>query len=81
MADVLRELTLLCQSMETKFLESGAKVDNLKTEVLAKLDNNDQSIAEQQETITDVALSVERNQRAIQKVRTEVEKREVELPL
>lgn len=81
MADVLRELTLLCQSMETKFLESGAKVDNLKTEVLAKLDNNDQSIAEQQETITDVALSVDRNQRAIQKVRAEVKKHEVELPL
>ena len=46
MSEVLRELTLLRQSMETKFLESGAKVDNLKTEVLAKLDDNDQAIAE-----------------------------------
>ena len=81
MADVLRELTLLRQSMETKFLESGAKVDNLKTEVLAKLDDNDQAIAELQETVTDVTLSVDRNQRAIQEVRAEVEKREVELPL
>ena len=81
MSEVLRELTLLRQSMETKFLESGAKVDNLKTEVLAKLEDNDQAIAELQETVTEVTLSVDRNQRAIQEVRAEVEKREVELPL
>ena len=81
MSEVLRELTLLRQSMETKFLESGAKVDNLKTEVLAKLEDNDQAIAELQETVTDVTLSVDRNQRAIQEVRAEVEKREVELPI
>ena len=81
MSDLLRELTLLRQSMETKFLESGAKVDNLKTEVLAKLDDNDQAIAELQETVTDVTLSVDRNQRAIQEVRAEAERREVELPL
>ena len=80
LSEVLKELTLLRRSMETKFIESGAKVDNLKTEVLAKLDDNDQAIAELQETVTDVTLSVDRNQRAIQEVRAEVEKREVELP-
>ena len=53
----------------------------MKTEVLAKLDDNDQAIAELQETVTGVTLSVERNQRAIQEVRAEVEKPEVELPL
>ena len=81
MSDLLRELTLLRQSMETKFLESGAKVDNLKTEVLSKLEDNDQAIAELQETVTDVTLSVDRNQRAIQEVRAEAERREVELPI
>ena len=81
LSDVLRELTLLRQSMETKFLESGAKVDNLKTEVLAKLDDNNQAIAELQETVTDVTLSVDENQRAIQEVRAEAERREVQFPL
>ena len=80
MSEVLRELTLLRQSMETKFLESGAKVDNLKTEVLAKLDDNDQAIADLQETVTDITLSIDNNQQAIQEVRAEAERREVELP-
>ena len=80
MSEVLRELTLLRQSMETRFLESGAKVNNLKTEVLAKLDDNDQAIADLQETVTDITLSVDNNQRAIQEVRAEAERREVELP-
>ena len=67
--------------MGVKFLESGAKVDNLKTEVIAKLDTNDQAVAELQETVSEVTLSVDANQRAIQQVRAEVERREVELPL
>ena len=67
--------------MEVKFLESGAKVDNLKTEVMAKLEANDQSVANLQETVTEVTLSVDANQRAIQQVRAEVERREVELPI
>ena len=81
MGDVLKELALLRQSMETKFIEAGAKVDNLKDEVLTKLDENDQAIAELQVTVSDVTLSVDNNQRAIQEVRAEVERREVELPL
>ena len=81
MSDVLKELTLLRQSMEVKFLESGAKVDNLKSEVIAKLDANDQAVAELQVTVSDVTLSVDANQRAIQQVRAEVERREVELPI
>ena len=81
LSDVLKELTLLRQSMEVKFLESGAKVDNLKSEVIAKLDANDQAVAELQVTVSDVTLSVDANQRAIQQVRAEVERREVELPL
>ena len=80
-SDVLKELTLLRQSMEVKFLESGAKVDNLKSEVIAKLDASDQAIADLQVTVSDVTLSVDQNQRAIQQVRAEVERREVELPL
>ena len=81
LADVLKELTLLRQSMEVKFIESGAKVDNLKSEVIAKLDANDQAVAELQVTVSDVTLSVDQNQRAIQQVRAEVERREIELPL
>ena len=81
LSDVLKELTLLRQSMKVKFLESGAKVDNLKSEVIAKLDANDQAVAELQVTVSDVTLSVDANQRAIQQVRAEVERREVELPL
>ena len=80
MGDVLRELAALRQSIDSKFEESGKKVDNVKAEVLAKLDANDQAIAELQVTVTDVTLSVDRNQRAIQEVRAEVERREVELP-
>ena len=81
LSDVLKELALLRQSMEVKFLESGAKVDNLKSEVIAKLDANDQAVAELQVTVSDVTLSVDENQRAIQQVRAEVERREVELPI
>ena len=81
MSEVLKELTLLRQSMEVKFLESGAKVDNLKSEVIAKLDANDQAVADLQMTVSDVTLSVDENQRAIQQVRAEVERREVELPI
>ena len=81
MADLLRELASLRQSIDSKFDESGKKVDNLKSEVIAKLDANDQAVAELQLTVTDVTLSVDRNQRAIQEVRAEVERREVELPL
>ena len=81
LSDVLKELTLLRQAMKVKFLESGAKVDNLKSEVIAKLDANDQAVAELQVTVSDVTLSVDANQRAIQQVRAEVERREVELPL
>ena len=74
LSDVLKELTLLRQS---KFLESGAKVDNLKSEVIARLD----AVAELQVTVSDVTLSVDANQRAIQQVRAEVERHEIELPL
>ena len=81
LSEVLKELALLRQSMEVKFIESGAKVDNLKSEVIAKLEANDQAVAELQVTVSDVTLSVDENQRAIQQVRAEVERREVELPI
>ena len=38
---VLRELTLMRQAMETRFLESAAKVDNLREEMVAKHEDND----------------------------------------
>ena len=72
MSEVLKELTLLRKSMEVQFL---------KSEVIAKLDAKDQAVADLQMTVSDVTLSVDENQRAIQKVRAEVELREVELPI
>ena len=81
MSDLIKELAGLRQSIDNKFDESGKKVDNLKTEVLAKLNASDQAIAELQETVTDITLNVARNQRAIHEVRFKVERREVELPL
>ena len=80
MGDVLRELALLRQSMESKFVESASRVDGLKEEVLSKLDDNDRAMSEIQLAVTDVTLSVDENRRAIHEVRAEVERREVELP-
>ena len=77
---VLRELTLLRQAMEVRFTESAARVDNLREELVAKHEDNDQAVSELQLAVTDVTLSVDRNERAIQEVRAEVERREVELP-
>lgn len=79
-ADVLRELALLRKSIEGRFAESSSQVVNLKEELLSKMDANDQAISEVQLAITDVTISVDGNQRAIQEVRAEVERREVELP-
>ena len=79
-ADVLRELALLRKSIEGRFTESASQVVNLKEELLSKMDANDQAVSEVQLAITDVTISVDGNQRAIQEVRAEVERREVELP-
>ena len=78
--DVLKELILLRRSIETKFLESAAKADNTKAEILSKLESNDQAVSELQLSVADVTLSVDRNQRSIQEVRAEVERSEVQLP-
>ena len=78
--DVLRELALLRKSLETRFAESAQKTDSMKEELLLKLDSNDQAVSEVQLAITDVTLSVDKNQRAIHEVRAEVERREHELP-
>ena len=79
-SDVLRELALLRRSIEGRFLESSEQVGSLKTELLSKLDANDQAVSDVKQAITDVTLSVDENQRAIQVVWAEVERREVELP-
>ena len=78
--DVLRELALLRKSLETRFNESAQKTDSMREELLSKLDSNDQAVSEVQLAITDVTLSVDKNQRAIHEVRAEVERRELELP-
>lgn len=78
--DVLRELALLRQSIESQFKDSGDKVDCLKEEVLTKLETNDQTVAELQLAVTEVTLGVDKNQRAIQVVRAEAERMEQELP-
>lgn len=51
----------------------------MKDELLSKLDSNDQAVSEVLVAITDVTLSVDKNQRAIHEVRVEVERRELEL--
>ena len=80
LGDIVRELALLRQAMESRFSEAGKKTDSLRTEVIGKLEANDQAVAELQLAVTDVTLSVDQNQRAIHEVRAEVERREVELP-
>ena len=79
-ADVLRELALLRQSIDTQFADSAKKVDNLKGEIISKLDANDKAVSELQVSVADVTLSVDQNSRAIHEVRAEVERREIELP-
>ena len=78
--DVLRELALLRRSIESRFVESAEKVDSMKDELMSKLESNDQAVSEVQLAITDVTLSVDKNQCAIHEVRAEVERRELELP-
>ena len=80
LGDIMHELSLLRQSMESRFAEAGKKSDSLRAEVVGKLEANDQAISELQLAVTDVTLSVDQNQRAIHEVRAEVERREVELP-
>lgn len=78
--EIMHELSLLRQSMESKFVEAGKRSDSLRAEVVGKLEANDQAVSELQLAVTDVTLSVDQNQRAIHEVRAEVERREVELP-
>ena len=80
LGDIVRELAMLRQAMESRFTEASKKTDSLRTEVIGKLEANDQAVAELQLAVTDVTLSVDQNQRAIHEVRAEVERREVELP-
>ena len=80
LGEIMKELSLLRQSMENKFVEAGKKSDSLRAEVVGKLEANDQAVSELQQAVTDVTLSVDQNQRAIHEVRAEVERREVELP-
>ena len=80
LANIMQEFVLLRQSMEAKFGEAGKKTDSLRNEVVSKLDANDQAVSELQLAVTDVTLSVDKNQRAIHEVRAKVERREVELP-
>ena len=80
LGDIMHELSLLRQAMESRFVEAGQKSDSLRTEVVGKLEANDKTVSELQLAVTDVTLSVDENQRAIQVVRAEVERREVELP-
>ena len=79
-SDILKELTLLRQSMEGKFVEAGQKTDSLQDELVGKLEANDQAVSELQLAVTDVTLGVDENRRAINQVRAEVERREVQLP-
>ena len=78
--EIMHELTLLRQSLETKFVEASKKSDAMRAEVVGKLEANDQAVSELQLAVTHVTLSVDQNQRAIHEVRAEVERREVELP-
>ena len=80
LGDIMHELSLLRQSMESKFSEAGKKSDSLRAEVVGKLEASDQAISELQLAVTDVTLSVDQNQRAIHEVCAEVERREIELP-
>lgn len=74
LGQIMHELSLLRQSMESKFTEAGKKSDSLRAEVVGKLETNDQAISELQLAVTDVTLSVDQNQRAIHEVRAEVER-------
>ena len=78
--EIMHELSLLRQSMESKFGEASKRSDALRAEVVGKLEANDQAVSELQLAVTDVTLSVDQNQRAIHEVRAEVERREIELP-
>ena len=78
--DILKELTLLRQSMEGKFVEASQKTDSLRDKLVGKLEANDQAVSELQLAVTDVTLGVDENRRAINKVRAEVERREIQLP-
>ena len=80
LGDIMQELALLRRAMENRFVEAGKKSDALRDEVVGKLEDNDHAISELQLAVTDVTLSVDKNQRAIHEVRAEVERREVELP-
>ena len=78
--DILKELTLLRQSMEGKFVKASQKTDSLRAELVGKLEANDQAVSDLQMAVTDVTLGMDENRRAINEVRAEVERREVQLP-
>ena len=80
MSSIMKELALLRKAMETRFSEAEKKSDDMRGELISKLDANDKAVSELQLAVTDVTLSVDENQRAIHEVRAEVERREVELP-
>ena len=66
--------------MEGRFVEASQKNDALRDELVGKLEANDQAVSELQLAVTDVTLGVDENRRAINEVRAEVERREVQLP-
>ena len=80
LAGIMQELALLRRAMESRFTDAEKKSDDLRGELVGKLDANDKAVSELQLAVTDVTLSVDDNQRAIHEVRAEVERREVELP-
>ena len=63
--DILKELALLRQSMEGRFVEAGQKTNALREELVGKLEANDQAVSELQLAVTDVTLGVDENRRAI----------------
>lgn len=80
LASIMQELALLRRAMESRFSEAEKKADSLRGELVGKLDANDKAVADLQVAVTDVTLGVDENQRAIHRVRAEVERREAELP-
>ena len=80
LASIMQELALLRKAMESRFTDAEKKSDDLRGELVGKLDANDKAVSELQLAVTDVTLSVDDNQRAIHEVRAEVERREIELP-
>ena len=80
LASITQELALLRKAMESRFTDAEKKSDDLRGELVGKLDANDKAVSELQLAVTDLSLSVDDNQRAIHNVRAEDEHREIELP-